>query len=942
MTNRTKRNKSLINFSFFGIILGCILMFISCSESFYQENRSTPVESGYGLIRVNFIGEGSERTVLPSIAFSKYEYTFSKAGGNSEEITPDNSGFFALEIGYYTVAVKAYTGNEGSYTLVADGVSSQFTVDSGNNASVEVRLSSVNTAEKGQFSYTITYPTGASAEVNLLNWSDNNYITLNPVTQVNGNSQILQLEQGSYLLTILIKKDGLYAGVSEAIHINSSITTEYTKQFNDDDLLVARTPLSSDYNISGTGTFLYDGNQRSVIVTPKVNASSGAITIYYEGTGDTIYPKSTTAPTNIGMYNITIDVEAVSGWSGAIGLPVGTISITIPVISINTHPISGNLTVGSISGNLSVSASVTQGASLSYQWYSNNVNSNSGGTVINGATGSSYTIPTTLTAGTYYYFVEIKATGGAVSVHSNVATVTVASAPVITISTQPSSRSVTAGSISGSLSIAASVTQSATLSYQWYSNTTNSNSGGTAISGATGSSYTIPTTLAAGTYYYFVEVRATGGATAVRSSVASVTVSAPAAFIVNSVETLRKVGTGQDGWTLSAHYKQTADITLPTPSTGQSNHVPIGTYDDGYTLLSDIFFTGSYDGGGFAINNLVINTPNNDYVGLFGAIRGNGISTGVLKNIRLVGGSITGRDYVGSVVGLLNTFENNTTVQDCNTSVSVYGRNYIGGIIGSGTSFASASSNSKGTVQNCYSTGDVNGTDAVGGVAGNIRSAGGAVVKYCYSTGNINGTGTGSVGGVVGSSTYGIIQFCYSTGTITSNGSAGGIEGSGLYSIIQNCYSTGNITGVYFTGGISGGTQSEIHYCYSTSSIKGGNGNYDNAGGISIGGAILNSVALNNNISGSRTGRISPLVNDSYVANNYARSDMLVNGGGVSTTGIQTIHGGSISVSASTTQSSVFNGWDSSVWNISGYLTVGATLPTLRNMPAGTQNPKLP
>ena len=100
--------------------------------------------------------------------------------------------------------------------------------------------------------------------------------------------------------------------------------------------------------------------------------------------------------------------------------------------------------------------------------------------------------------------------------------------PVITITTQPAATtSVKEGAVSGSLTVAASVTESATLSYQWYSNTSNSSSGGTAVSGATAVSFTIPTTLKAGAYYYFCEARATGGATSVRSSVATVTVAEP-------------------------------------------------------------------------------------------------------------------------------------------------------------------------------------------------------------------------------------------------------------------------------------------------------------------------------------------------------------------------------------------------------------------------------
>ena len=102
--------------------------------------------------------------------------------------------------------------------------------------------------------------------------------------------------------------------------------------------------------------------------------------------------------------------------------------------------------------------------------------------------------------------------------------------PVITITTQPvATTTVTAGGIAGSLTVAAAVTENATLSYQWYSNAnaTTPTTGGAAESGATGASFTIPTSLAAGTYYYFCELKATGGATAVRSNAATVTVNAP-------------------------------------------------------------------------------------------------------------------------------------------------------------------------------------------------------------------------------------------------------------------------------------------------------------------------------------------------------------------------------------------------------------------------------
>jgi len=62
------------------------------------------------------------------------------------------------------------------------------------------------------------------------------------------------------------------------------------------------------------------------------------------------------------------------------------------------------------------------------------------------------------------------------------------------------------------------------LTYQWYSNTTNSTSGGTAISGANSANYTVPTT-ATGTQYFYVIVTSGCNSATVTSAVSTVTVS---------------------------------------------------------------------------------------------------------------------------------------------------------------------------------------------------------------------------------------------------------------------------------------------------------------------------------------------------------------------------------------------------------------------------------
>jgi len=97
--------------------------------------------------------------------------------------------------------------------------------------------------------------------------------------------------------------------------------------------------------------------------------------------------------------------------------------------------------------------------------------------------------------------------------------------PTITITTQPAGLTeVTAGSITGSLSVVAESNTSDPVTYQWYENTIDSTTGGTVINGETSASFDIPTDLLADTYYYYC-VLSLVGASDVTTTVATVMVS---------------------------------------------------------------------------------------------------------------------------------------------------------------------------------------------------------------------------------------------------------------------------------------------------------------------------------------------------------------------------------------------------------------------------------
>jgi sugar lactone lactonase YvrE len=166
------------------------------------------------------------------------------------------------------------------------------------------------------------------------------------------------------------------------------------------------------------------------------------------------------------------------------GVPASTASL--PVISI--QPIEQEVAVGqSITFRV-----VASGSALTYQWLRN-------GEPIVGATNSTYTIASPQLADSAAYSVRISGAGGSIDSGAGNLTVTPVTAGAIPITARPISQSVAAGQ-----SVTFSVTATGTgLTYQWLRD-------GATLTGATSSSYTIPSAQAsdAGTY----SVRITSGA----------------------------------------------------------------------------------------------------------------------------------------------------------------------------------------------------------------------------------------------------------------------------------------------------------------------------------------------------------------------------------------------------------------------------------------------
>jgi hypothetical protein len=160
-----------------------------------------------------------------------------------------------------------------------------------------------------------------------------------------------------------------------------------------------------------------------------------------------------------------------------------------------------------------------------------------------------------------------------------------------------------------------------------------------------------------------------------------------------------------------------------------NNWVPIGNH----FADSNNVFSGTFNGGGYVINNLTINRPDADIQGLFGYIDG-----GKVQNLGLDNINIIGRDSVGSVVGVVNK---GSSITNCYSIGLVNGTSMVGGVAGAITGNSS--------LANSYSTGKVSGDDGVGGLAGMVRDN--SSVTHSYSAATVSGRTV--IGGVAGAIT---------------------------------------------------------------------------------------------------------------------------------------------------------------------------------------------
>lgn len=372
------------------------------------------------------------------------------------------------------------------------------------------KKSGVGTAYNASVFYDYTITTAASSPIIYAN----RFSAILPAFDGVLNNPTLATDRLSYYLRVSII-DGTNS--VETVILNSILINQMpgNSAAVDYKMLPGRTYTIRYYAWKATNscTDLYLDNPR-LYLSPIPNSTPNACASNLSGTvGTALAPNvSSTTPTGLtlrwlqGTTNVTGNTITAGTYtpyyynaSSNCYFPAGN-SVTVSTgPTFTTNQTAGTQTVCQ---NVKPAMLFVEANNVTYQWYTNTTNSNTGGTPISGATSNVYAPPSSNTLGTIYYYAVITDTSTGCSTASVVRAITVQGLPVITAQPNTTPQSVC---VNGTLT-PLSVTATNATTYQWYYST--AALGGTVItlSGATSSTYTPSSAVAFPTRYYFVTV----------------------------------------------------------------------------------------------------------------------------------------------------------------------------------------------------------------------------------------------------------------------------------------------------------------------------------------------------------------------------------------------------------------------------------------------------
>ena len=472
---------------------------------------------------------------------------------------------------------------------------------------------------------------------------------------------------------------------------------------------------------------------------------------------------------------------------------------------ITAQPQGGSVKVGETAVALTVEATLLSGmefskGTLSYQWYSNKADSNTGGAKVEGADKASYTVPTNEASAAYYYCVVTNTWGDGQTAFATSQTAsysvlsdTQAAAP--TIKVQPAeTASYDLLAKANPLTVEAEVAGegAGTLSYQWYVSADGKNTGGVPIYGATEPSYTPSTSSPSEAGYYCVVTNAFEivKTASTASNVATVKVS-DTAYVASADDMWAIAEASQNGIAFErCTVALAANIDLG--ASAEKPWVPIdgfkGTFDGGFHTISGIYTT---EGGLF--NRVYGPATIRNFV-LKGSITKDGTNIGAIAN-----------SSYGTVDGGRVTFQN------IRNDASVTGRYNVAGILYQDQASTSACAV---LIEGCANTGTITTTQT-----GNVIAAGIMVqsnsndvrIVNCYNTGNLEGA-SGTTGQFFGITYYRAnIVNCYNAGSVGNNSNASTIcWDSTSLNKVSNTYYLGTTATTRIPSGATSKTADEL------------------------------------------------------------------------------------------------------------------------------------
>ena len=257
-------------------------------------------------------------------------------------------------------------------------------------------------------------------------------------------------------------------------------------------------------------------------------------------------------------------------------------------------------------------------------------------------------------------------------------------------------------------------------------------------------------------------------------------------YFISTVEQLRALATEVNGGTTFSgmQIKLSNDIDLKS-----EEWMPIGR--------SDKAFQGTFDGCGYTISNLYINTPAHD-IGLFGYTSNGKVMNFTLHNAYVNG---KGKQEVGAIAG--SPFTSSYSNITLTGNVKVEGYSYVGGMFGK-HAYKSMDNLTVRVEDGSYVKAE-SGTyrTYVGGVIG-FMGEGNITISNVESNINVTGS-TCDVGGITGIAHYGnTFENCVCTGDVTlvsANDEGDQLEIGGIAGVWMNSsYGKVTLRNCNFTG----------------------------------------------------------------------------------------------------------------------------------------------